>query len=224
MVKDADTQGVVLDVVPFICTVPFINEKSILRLTELYKTEATVVFTSANAVEAITTGKPAQLSRWKIYCIGNATKNAVSGYFDKGTIAGTADDAGQLAKVIIERGVQQVVFFCGNKRMDTLPEVLKRSGVQVEEIIVYKTEETPQVVNEEYEGILFFSPSGVDSFFSKNKVPGHTVLFAIGNTTAKALALHSDNELVTGDIPSKKVLISKAIDYLKKGNNHNSNE
>ena len=42
--------------------------------------------------------------------------------------------------------------------------------LSVDEVIVYKTIETPKVLTKQYDGILFFSPSAVKSFFSKNSI------------------------------------------------------
>ena len=38
-----------------------------------------------------------------------------------------------------------------------------------------------------FDAILFFSPSGVESFFMNNEIDKETMLFSIGKTTAKAL-------------------------------------
>src|SRR5258706_9822828 len=43
-----------------------------------------------------------------------------------------------------------------------------------------------------YDGILFFSPSGVESFFNTNEVNEQTILFAIGNTTATEIKKYTN--------------------------------
>jgi uroporphyrinogen-III synthase len=69
-------------------------------------------------------------------------------------------------------------------------------------------------IDKVYDGILFFSPSAVESFFSKNKLPEQTVLFAIGNTTAKTIhRRYCNNRIMISDQPGKDELIEQAIEY-----------
>jgi uroporphyrinogen-III synthase len=97
--------------------------------------------------------------------------------------------------------------------MDTLPSILLKSGIITNEITVYKTVEQPTFVEKEYDGILFYSPSGVSSYFSMNTVSSGTVLFAIGHTTAAAIKLETNNEVVVCPTPSKEALLDEAILY-----------
>jgi uroporphyrinogen-III synthase len=55
----------------------------------------------------------------------------------------------------------------------------------------------------------------VDSFFSNNKVNGQTILFAIGNTTAKSIKRHSANKVVVSDEPGKDYLVETMLDFFK---------
>ncbi len=94
--------------------------------------------------------------------------------------------------------------------------MLKDNNVGIEEIIVYKTIETPQLILKKYDGILFFSPSAVQSFFLKNSISPRTKVFAIGNTTANALKLFTQQHVITADIPGIKILVYQAINYFSK--------
>jgi uroporphyrinogen-III synthase len=96
-----------------------------------------------------------------------------------------------------------------------LPELLKKKNIGVNEIIVYKTIITPQKIEKKYDGILFFSPSAVKSFFEKNILDGQTVLFAIGSTTADKIRKFSKNKIVVSDVPDKTTLLNKAISYFQ---------
>ncbi len=130
-----------------------------------------------NAVEAV--GKyVAEKNNWKIFCIGNTTRKLVKEIFGEKNIAGTADNASALADSIIESAsIKNIVFFSGNQRRDELPEKLKKNHIKVEEIVVYKTIETPELLTKSYDAILFFSPSAVQSFFSKNTISDSTPNF-----------------------------------------------
>jgi uroporphyrinogen-III synthase len=112
-----------------------------------------------------------------------------------------------------DKSVKQIVFFCGNQRRDLLPVQLKKNGIDVEELIVYKTIEKPQTVSKKYDGILFFSPSGVRSFFSKNELKKQTIIFAIGKTTAEEVNIFSKNKTMISEYPDAEKLITSVIKY-----------
>ncbi|MCF8448485.1 MAG: uroporphyrinogen-III synthase [Taibaiella sp.] len=213
-------RGIVLDVIPFIDTVYIEDVEVSERVKGLAAEKAVVVFTSKHAVMSVAKMVGKETVKWSIYCLGNKTKNVVNQCFvssenlvNAEIIKGVGDDAEQLANVIIKQNVKKVVFFCGDKRLDILPEILAKAGVDIVEIIVYRTLETPQKVEEKYDGILFYSPSGVRSFFNVNKVFGSTVLFAIGKTTADAIGQYADNKIVISSAPVKKQVFMTAIDY-----------
>jgi uroporphyrinogen-III synthase len=79
--------------------------------------------------------------------------------------------------------------------------------------VVYQTIEVPHKISKEYYGILFFSPSGVRSFFKVNKLESKTILFAIGNTTANEIKKISSNKIIISDEPGKENLVQTAIDF-----------
>jgi len=219
VIKDqANDDGISIDEISFITTE--INNDPVVqeRIRSLINQEITAVFTSMTAVEAIgeyVTGK----SSWHIYCIGHATRQLVESNFPGDNISGTAVNATQLASKIIEQSPKKIIFFCGDKRLDELPSKLKHAGIDVEELVVYKTTGTPQTLSQQYDGILFFSPSAVNSFFSKNSIPGHTTIFAIGNTTAEAVKAHTANPIIISELPGKNNLVQLMIQHFKKVKN-----
>src|SRR4051812_47542596 len=164
MLAEAATQNICIDVVPFIVTKVFIDDATAARISQLFQKPITAVFTSMNAVTAIAE-VPHSLVNWKVYSIGNTTARTIKELFQI-PIAGTANDAAALADVIINDGVEEVYFFCGDQRRDALPEKLKHANIAVEEIVVYQTTEMPKTIATEYDAVLFYSPSAVHSFFS----------------------------------------------------------
>ena len=81
-----------------------------------------------------------------------------------------ADNAKDLANRIIENHTEKsFIFLCGNKRRDELPKILQQNQIELKEIEVYKTILNPKKFDQEFDGILFFSPSAVQSFFQLNK-------------------------------------------------------
>ena len=213
VIADASANGFVIDTLSFIHTETLTNpevSKSVNDVDIL----ATVIFTSMNAVEAVKEMVGDKNLSWKIYCIGNTTKALVEKYFPNSLIIGTAADATTLAKlVLLNKEIKEAVFFCGNQRREELPESLSSNGVKVKEIVVYNTYEVSTKVIEGYDGILFFSPSAVNSFFAVNKIGEATVAFAIGQTTAAEIAKHSLNRVVVSDKPGKEELVKTMMNY-----------
>ncbi len=216
LLQKAVAQGVQLDVVPFIKVSAIKSDALEERVVDLCYVEATVVFTSVNAVKAVSDIILSADPKWDIYCIGNATKDAVGSQFKSAEIIGAAENAAELASLIIEDGEEEVVFFCGDKRMDTLPDTLRENEIEVYEVVVYHTQETPRTMSKLYDGILFFSPSAVISFFYSNKIGPDVILFAIGNTTANAIKKHTSNKVIFSETAGKESVVEYALNYFKK--------
>jgi len=207
-------KGINIEVLPFIRTeaIESVEIQQEVELALLIK--AIVVFTSANAVDAvygfITDEQPA----WNIYCIGSLTSEKVKNYFPFSNIVGTADNAKDLAEMMIEEVEgAEVIFFCGDMRRDELPDMLREHLFELNEIVVYQTIAVPHKIKKKYNAVMFFSPSGVDSFFEMNKLAAEIPLFAIGNTTAMALKKKCTNKVLTPTKPSKEELVEKVIEY-----------
>lgn len=214
LIQQAFQQHIEIDVLSFIETEAIDSIEVYEEIENTLTESAVVVFTSMNAVEAVANHLSDYQPDWKIYCIGNTTKKLVKEYFGEEMIAGNAADATELAELIIEDNeTDEVIFFCGDKRRDELPSILNDNNIDVNEIEVYQTNMIEHKLDKSYNGILFFSPSAAESFFSTNKLDNKTILFAIGNTTASAIKKFSTNKIVVADEPGKNNLVEKAIEY-----------
>lgn len=214
LVEDAKAAGIVIDEISFIETEPVQTIEVQQEIEQALLLSATVVFTSMNAVDAVAAWQYEQQPDWNIYCMGTTTKKLVAENFGEANIAGTANSAAELAELIAEdRFIDKVIFFCGDQRRDELPEILQQNNIEVNEIIVYQTIEVPHKITKPYHGILFFSPSAVESFFKTNTVTAQTILFAIGNTTATAIKKFTNNKIIISDQPGKENLVKKMIEY-----------
>ncbi|MEO6636749.1 MAG: uroporphyrinogen-III synthase [Ginsengibacter sp.] len=212
-VEEAAANNIVIDEISFISTEEIIDDALAKKIQKLANENIQAVFTSMNAVEAVRKFIPDQ-SSWKIFCIGNTTKNLLKNIFGEENITGTADNALDLAENIIRvSSIRKVYFFCGDQRRDELPEKLKDNNIELEELMVYKTIETSKVISKKYDGVLFFSPSAVQSFFSLNAISADTKVFAIGSTTANALKPFTQQHVITADRPGKNNLVEQAIEY-----------
>jgi uroporphyrinogen-III synthase len=235
LIAYAAASGVGLEILSFISTESVADEDSIRGIRELALKPLVAVFTSMNAVGAVRSWLMAP-PVWKVFCIGSATRRLVADFFGEAAIEGTAASAGMLAETV--RGWEgfggpgpgpgsvgswegpdgagrEVYFFCGDRRREELTFLLRREGFTVNERVVYRTILTPRKVEQVYDGIAFFSPSAVESFFSVNTVPETTRLFAIGETTAASIGAHCTNPVVISDSPEKEELVRRMIDYFQ---------
>jgi uroporphyrinogen-III synthase len=170
-----------------------------------------------NAVNTVGAYINGQTPEWTIFCIGNTTRQLAARYFGEQSIHTVGDNAADLAdKIISNKSIKQVVFFCGDQRREELPGKLRQNGITVQEVIVYHTISTPHKVDKAYDGILFFSPSAVQSFFYANAVLPTTILFAIGQTTADAIKSFTDNLIIEPERPGKEELVKKMFQFFKK--------
>ena len=211
-IDKASMNSIEIDELSFITTEPIKDEKLKTVLKSFLQQNITAVFTSKNAVQAFDQIVNAEVP-WKIFCIGQSTQKLVAKIFSEEKISGIADSASALSDVILEdKEIKKVFFFCGNQRREELPQKLTADAIEVEEIVVYETLETPQKLSRKvYDGILFFSPSAVKSFFSLNKINEQMQIFAIGKTTADAIHQHTNKDLIIAEVPSEDEMIEKVI-------------
>ncbi len=172
-----------------------------------------LIFTSQNAVISfLHNNKAASLKDRKMFCVGIKTKAALEHYGF--TVEACADYAEDLAKVIInEHADKRFTFFAGNLRRDTLPQALAAAGIEMNEALAYETVLSPHSIKSRLNAILFFSPSGVESYLKENNT-GDAVCFCIGTTTAQALKGITEN-IVIANKPTLENVIVQCINYYK---------
>lgn len=223
LLKKARENGIEIIEREFISIKPVWNEETFEKVIGFARAKNLyVAFTSANAVDVLnnytTSGDTYRVIDWKIFCLSGKTKKALlSARFLEKHIVGEAENATALAKKIIGRGVKKIVFFCGNRRRDELPALLKRAGITVHEVMVYETLETPTVVDvNDVAAVLFFSPSAVQSFFAANELKPETVCFVVGPTTANSLATFTGNKIIASIAPDAEMMTEEVIEYVNK--------
>ena len=217
LLKAAALQGVKITTYAFIETSPVDDSTTKAAIQTVGLQDTTIVFTSMNAVEAVAELINSKQANWNIYCIGTTTNRLVKKYFGAERILGTANSAGELALSIINsKKINKLTFFCGDQRREELPEILRNNDIEVNEITVYKTTAIGHQINEKFDGILFFSPSAVKSFFTTNKIPVTTILFAIGKTTANEIQLFSTNKIIVSEVPGKENLVKLMMTFFGK--------
>ena len=101
--------------------------------------------------------------------MGATTKGLVKDNFGENPIAGTADSASRLADVIIDQKISshRSSFFAAIKGETNYLDKLSEHHIEVNEIQVYKTLQTPHLITKDYDRNSFFTvSSAVSSFFS----------------------------------------------------------
>jgi len=163
-----------------------------------------VVFTSKNAVESLLTNCSAQdLQMENIYCVGRKTKRFIQSKI--GPVAHQESSAEALAQYLVDylEGTE-VTYFCGNLSLNAIPAILEKQGITVHSIEAYKTKLSGSQIMTGVQAILFFSPSGVESFMKNNKANGQA--YCIGETTAKEARKYF-KEVHVAKIPDVESLI-----------------
>ena len=177
-----------------------------------------VIITSQNGAKAIIKSVDKQCIE-NCFVVGDKTTTLLAQNGIK--VTKTAQNAKELALFIAkEQHMESFTYFCGKQRRDELPNILKEEGIVCEEVIVYETHLSKRYFDRIFDGILFFSPSGVISFTNANPDSTETTIaFCIGQTTATSAKKYFKN-VVISNATSIESTIAKAVTTLKKQDRH----
>jgi uroporphyrinogen-III synthase len=181
--------------------------------------EAILIFSSGRAVQAY--GRyfgtdHAQLPD-RAYCVGAQT----AGKLEKLGMSnmGMRHNADELAQLICrERPKAPLIFLSGNLRRDEIPKGLSECGLALQELPAYTTSYNEMKFNTKFQGLLFFSPSGVRSFTRRNPV-GDGMVFCLGNTTAGE-ARQFSQRIVTAPEPDIDLMLELVLSRLSNSEKH----
>lgn len=197
--KDLFADYINVDSSDFVKTTPNRINPTLLKSSHEH-----VIITSKNSVNAILNNCPADELKFKtIYCVGRRTKKLIEQKI--GPVSISAKNAKTLAGKLVEalKG-QEISYFCSDIRMDDLPYILSKHNIKVNEIVAYSTKLEAPKLTESIEGVLFYSPSTIESFL-KNNSPTCTA-YCIGESTAKEAAKHFEDVRVA-KIPTVESVI-----------------
>jgi hydroxymethylbilane synthase len=173
-----------------------------------------VIITSKNGVESLLNSFVKQELNFKnIYCVGRRTKKLIEQKIGK--VTHSEKNAEKLAEYLSKniKG-QEVTYFCSDLRLDTLPEVLTKNEITVNEVEAYKTMFSPVNVREKFSGVLFYSPSTIESYLQDNQP--NKIAFCIGESTAKEARKHFENVQVANLPTVESVLELVNLHFVKK--------
>ena len=121
-----------IQIIPFIEIILRPGVEMMPLIAEYGTEKLNVVFTSAHAVKFVSS----LLKRtpdWTIYCIRNETRAAVLNCFGPDVSCRFASNALSLSGLMISEGVKDAMFFCGDQRLDILPDQLRKNGIILNE-------------------------------------------------------------------------------------------
>lgn len=168
---------------------------------------AAVAFTSPRAAEAVVQRIKSGQRSWRfgdntpdVWAIGPATASALDPVLGPVRVpvslpqrkTGTAQ---ALAQAMLAANLSgPVLFFCGYLRRDELPKELRNAGIEVDEVVCYRSvladESTARAVAARGSVLVVASPSVVDLLARSCAKPYRADLLAVGPTTAaKAYAV-----------------------------------
>lgn len=173
-----------------------------------------LIFTSQNAVVSVLKNENHLILKDKIcFCVGTKTKQLLlqNGF----KVENSFDYANELVAYLLENhSDKKFTFFSGNLRRDTIPMAFQKKEIVFEEIEVYTTILTPHKMNSTVDGVLFFSPSAVQSYLKENSI-SNEVCFCIGATTAAEVEKIT-KKIVIANQPTVENVIIQIINYFKK--------
>jgi len=163
-----------------------------------------VVITSRNAVESLLHSFSAVELQFKnIYCVGRRTKALIEKNI--GNVVHADKNAKKLAEYLIKNlNGKTLTYFCGDLRRDELPDIMKQHDIEVTEVEAYQAMYSSAVVNEKVEGMLFYSPSTVQSYLQDNQP--NKIAFCIGETTATEARKHFE-QVQVAKVPTVESVI-----------------
>ncbi|WP_342032616.1 uroporphyrinogen-III synthase [Flavobacterium keumense] len=141
---------------------------------ELKGIKDNLIFTSQNAVRSFLTHPKleelkSEFQQKKVFCVGVKSKTILTDAgFEVVAYTDYASDLAEIISLIYANG--SYTFFSGNLRKETLPLALKADGIEFNEIEVYETKLNPHKITTTVDAILFFSPSGVESYLKENTI------------------------------------------------------
>ncbi len=172
------------------------------------------VFTSQNAVYVLeeVAGDLLQFNKpGYVAALAPRTKNQLESLGIEVKIsAGNGQDL--TAKIIRIQGIRNVLYLAGERNTGEIQKGLDSAGINFRVVTLYRSKCLyPTLADLEYQHVVFFSPSGVESYLKNNNYNNRKV-FAIGKRTADYAALNYDGEILYPSSPN----MNEIAELLKK--------
>lgn len=177
-----------------------------------------IIFTSQNTVKAFLqsirkdASHSAYISKIKAYCVGEKTRALLE---QNGIqVLESTHYGAELAKILVDKYREIFfLFLCGDKRLAEIPSQFQQHNIKFKEQVVYGNSANPQPYTSDFSGILFFSPTGIQSFVMKNQLKDR-LSFCIGTTTAEEAQKYTQ-DIVIANKPTVESVLEKVVEYFK---------
>lgn len=198
-------------------SISLVEENFIETKTKNFKLEninQNLIFTSQNAVLSLLENPDWETLKSKpVFCVGLKTKELLTEKgFDVIAFTGYAADLAEIICLIYAQA--SYTFFTGNLRRNILPNTLKENEITFNEIEVYETNLISKKITSKIDGILFFSPSAVESYLASNTIKNE-MCFCIGESTSEALESKNIQNIIIAEKPSVENVINDVIEHYK---------
>ena len=87
-------------------------------------------------------------------------------------------------------------------------------NIALKEVKVYETLYNEKTFHNSFDGVMFYSPSGIESYTKTNNLKS-TVAYCIGNTTAQVAKTYTD-KIIIAKKPSLEDVIDSVLKDFKK--------
>ncbi len=177
-----------------------------------------IIVTSKNGAKAFLKAYDAEnektpKSKFHFYCVGEKTQRFLEDFGFK--VVTSALNSYELGILIAEKhNTHQFIFISGNLRRNEIPEIFQKNNIRYDEINGYTTHLKKKTFSTSYDGLLFFSPSGIKSFSATNSI-SNTLVFCIGETTAAEAKKHTEN-IIVANRPTVENVLVQVIKHYKK--------
>lgn len=178
------------------------------------------IFTSKKAVKAVSPKIPELKIPDHIFAVGAKTAEKLE---ELGLEVSFPEEynALALAEMMKKLDLKKVVHFCGNLKAADLGKLLGES-VEVVNIEVYHTVLTHHKMDDlnDFDAVVFMSPSAVESFSEQNSVSEDQQVFCIGPTTEEAAREFGMKNSITPEYFTLESLMESISQFynLRRGN------
>ena len=214
---DAGLQAVCEPVLAF----SFPNQQALTDALEQHDRYGALIVTSPRAATALERAFDQHQNLravWEntiAYAVGPKTAGRLQkiGLQPRGEEAGNAEALS--ARIVEEAPNTHLLFLCGNRRRDTLPDRLREDAVAFEELVVYETRlrrdlSLPAATqSSQSTWLVFFSPSGLEAVEDVKSVSlSEYRIASIGPTTAGTLVEAGYDVEAVAEEPSPEALVT----------------
>ncbi len=152
----------------------------------------------------------------KVYCLSERQQSILK-ECNVQAIRPDSPSASSLAELLVQEDEGlQVIYLRGNKSLNHLPEQLTANNIDWQAVEVYQNTSIEIFLNEVFDGYLFFSPSGIESYKQAGNFPEPKAdIVAIGNTTAQAAWKEFPNKVLVSPEQEELSFVKYAIQRIK---------